>query len=249
MATAQMDTARLPRSKRRLSQAWDRGFFSLMAMLMLATVLFGFARTYFLAGMIRAPLPNRLIHIHGAAFTAWILLLLVQTALITAGSVRLHRKLGVIGFLLAVSMVVLGSLAAVDAMRRGGTPLGLDTQTFFIIPISDMVLFSLFVAYAYRLRFKPEAHKRLILIATIALMDAGIGRWPILILQQKPFLQDFVLYAYLLLIVIYDRVSLDRFSKTTLWASAAFVLVHASRVTLGFTPAWHSFTSFVLRHA
>jgi hypothetical protein len=39
-----------------------------MALLILATVFVGFARTYFLAGVFRAPLPSLLVHIHGAVF-------------------------------------------------------------------------------------------------------------------------------------------------------------------------------------
>ena len=39
-----------------------------MAFLILVTVLVGFGRTYFLAGVFRAPLPSLIIHIHGAVF-------------------------------------------------------------------------------------------------------------------------------------------------------------------------------------
>jgi hypothetical protein len=56
-----------------------------MAALMLATVFIGFAPTYYLAGVFQAPLPNRLIHVHGAAFSCWMLLLIVQTSLVSAG--------------------------------------------------------------------------------------------------------------------------------------------------------------------
>jgi len=244
MTPAVLDQQKL--NVHRPNRTWDRVFFSLMILLLWGTVLFGFSRTYFLAGMVLAPLPNLLIHVHGAAFTLWMLLLLVQSALITTHQVRVHRQLGVAGFILAVLMVVLGLFAAADALRRGSGPLGLDSKTFFVIPITDMVLFSLFVFSAYRARFKPEAHKRLILIATIALMGAGIGRWPIVILQQKPFLQDFLLFGILLLIVGYDLLSLHRVSRTTLWASAVFVVVHLARIPLGMTPAWHALASRVI---
>src|SRR5579875_1969540 len=80
-------------SERRPNRAAERAFFAAMALLILASVLFGFARSYFLAGMVRAPLPNRLIHIHGAVFTLWILLFLVQTALVTTKKIRVHRAL------------------------------------------------------------------------------------------------------------------------------------------------------------
>jgi hypothetical protein len=85
---------------------YDHLFFSGMSLLILATVFVGFARTYYLAGVFHAPLPSLTIHLHGAAFTCWILLLVTQTSLVAAGRVDIHRKLGIAGFLLACVMVI-----------------------------------------------------------------------------------------------------------------------------------------------
>jgi hypothetical protein len=175
-------------------------------------------------------------------------MLIVQTGLISAGQVRIHRTLGMFGFGLAVAMVALGVTAAVDALRRGSGPLGLDSKTFFIIPLSAMFLFSVFVISSYRARMKPEAHKRLILIATISLVDAAVGRWPVAIFQQKPPLQDIVPFGFLLAIVLFDLVSLKRVSKTTIWASALLVVVHLARVPLGMTAGWHALATWAGGH-
>jgi hypothetical protein len=224
----------------RPNRTGDRVFFSLMPVLMWATVLFGFTKTYFGAGMVMAPLPNLLIHVHGAAFTLWMVLLVVQTALISTQHVKWHMKLGVAGFCLAVLMVVLGSLAAVDALHRGSGPLGLDPVSFFVIPVSGMLQFGVLVFFAYRLRRVAEAHKRLITIATITIMDAAVGRWPVAILQQHPPMQDLVILAFLLLVVVYDLFSLHRFSKYTMWASLFVVVVHLGRVPFGLSAPWHA---------
>ena len=75
-------------------------FFSGMAVLVLVTVFLGFARTYYLAGVFKAdPLPP-LLHVHGAVFSAWIVLLIVQVSLVAADRVDLHRRLGLMGFCL-----------------------------------------------------------------------------------------------------------------------------------------------------
>jgi hypothetical protein len=231
----------------RPNRAADRIFFSVMPFVMLAMVLYGFARTYFLAGMVEAPLPNKLIHIHGAAFTSWMILLIVQTALVSTRNVKLHMKLGLFGFGLAAAMVVLGLLSAVNAMRRGSAPLGLDAQTFFIIPVTAIFLFAVLVFFAYRLRRNPEAHKRLILLATMSLMDAAIGRWPHpAILQRIPPTQDAVMFLLLLTLVFYDLFSLHRVSKYTVWGVLFIMAVHLTRVPLGHTAAWHAFTPHLL---
>ena len=75
--------------------------FSGMAVVILVSVLVGFAPSYYLAGLFKAPLPNLLVHIHGAVFSSWILLLIVQTSLVAADRVDVHRRLGLLGFALA----------------------------------------------------------------------------------------------------------------------------------------------------
>ena len=106
-----MATAALPTTKPRLetNPQSDNYFFPAMAVLILITVFIGFARTYFLAGMFRAPLPNLLIHIHGVVFLSWILLLITQSTLISAGRPDIHRRLGLAGFGLACLMVTWAS--------------------------------------------------------------------------------------------------------------------------------------------
>ena len=229
------------------SRVADRVFFSVMPFVMLARVLYGFARTYFLVGMVAAPLPNKLIHLHGAAFTSWMILLIVQTALVSTKHVKWHMKLGLFGFGLAVAMVVLGSLAAVNAMQRGSGPLGLDPQTFFVIPVSGMLLFGTLVFFAFKLRRNAEAHKRLILMATMAIMDAAVGRWQHpAILQRIPPMQDLVILTLLLLLVGFDLFNLHRVSKYTWRGALLVVAVHAVRVPLGHTAAWHAMTRHLL---
>jgi hypothetical protein len=87
---------------------YDHVFFSCMALLILVTVFLGFAHTYYLAGLFRAPLPSLIVHLHGAAFSCWIILLVVQTSLIAARRVDIHRRLGIAGFALSCLIMVLG---------------------------------------------------------------------------------------------------------------------------------------------
>src|SRR6267154_134017 len=148
-----MVTAALPRNnapKIGAGRQFDNVFFSGMAFLILVTVFTGFARTYFLAGVFRAPLPNLLIHIHGAVFLSWILLLIAQTALVSAGRVDIHRRLGLVGFGLACLMVILGVLAASNSLARNFSPpgSGFDPRTFYAIPIGDMLIFATLIFFA-----------------------------------------------------------------------------------------------------
>jgi len=226
-------------------RGFDHFFFSGMALLMLATVFVGFAPTYYLAGMFHAPLPSLIIHLHGAAFTCWILLLVTQTSLVSAGRVDIHRRLGIAGFLLACLMVILGVLAATDALVRGAGPAGRDPQFFYIIPLTDMLIFATLIFFAFRNRSHPAAHKRLILIATIDLMIAAIARWPMAFVHRNAPRAALVCYLYLLILVAYDLWSTRKVHRATLWASAFLIFMYQIRLPIGKTAAWHALAGWV----
>ena len=225
---------------------YERYFFCAMALLILGTVFFGFAKSYFLAGVFRAPLPSWVIHVHGAAFTSWILLLIVQTSLVSAGRVNIHRRLGMVGFALACLMVVLGSMAATDLLRRDGAALGVNAKTFYAGTLGDMVIFGTLVYCAFRERFHPSAHKRLILIATIMLSEAAINRWPFPIFQENPLMIYFVAYSFLLLLIAYDLWSIRKVHRATIWGGLFVVVLQQLEIPIGNTPLWQSFATWVL---
>jgi hypothetical protein len=224
---------------------YDHFFFSGVALLMLATVFLGFAQTYYLAGVFRAPLPSLIIHLHGAAFSAWILLLVTQTSLVAAGRVDLHRRLGIAGFLLACLMVVLGVLAATDSLVREAGPAGRDPKFFYIIPLSAILIFGVLIFFAYRFRANSPAHKRLVLIATTALLVAAVARWPVAAINRNAPRATLVSFVFLLMLVVYDLWTLRKIHRATLWAGAFLIVVSFARIPIGKTAVWHSFAGWV----
>ena len=144
----------------------ERAFYSGMAILLCVCVYIGFSPTYFQAGMLRAPLPSPILHIHGAVFTLWMLLFVVQAALISARRVKWHRSFGTVAFCLPPIMIVLGVIAAIDALHRGVKIGPLDPAVSAAIPLIGIVGFTIVIYASWRARRRPDAHKRLILIAT-----------------------------------------------------------------------------------
>ena len=106
------------RRVRPLNRTRERIFFGGMALLMIAAVLLGFRMTYFPLGAPPAALSSRVIQMHGAVFSLFLLLFLVQTALISARRVQWHMRLGLVVYGLAVLMIPLGVVAAADQLRR-----------------------------------------------------------------------------------------------------------------------------------
>jgi hypothetical protein len=225
---------------------YDHLFFSAMALLMLGTVFVGFAHSYYFAGVFGAPLPSLIIHLHGAAFSCWILLLVTQTSLVAAGRVTIHRRLGIAGFILACFMVMLGVLAATDSLGRGANPSGLDAKFFYVIPMTDMLIFATLVFFAFRARSNPAAHKRLILVATTALLIAAIARWPYTMVHRKPMMAALASYVFLLILIAYDLWSTRKIHRATIWAGAFLIFVQQIRIPIGKTAAWHAFASWAL---
>ena len=228
---------------------FDHIFFSAAALLMLATVFLGFARTYYLAGGFHAPLPSFIIHVHGALFSSWILILIVQTSLVSAGRVDIHRRLGLGAFLVAALMVVVGVMAATDSLVRADVP-GRDARFFYIVPLTDMVAFGVLIFFAYRRRSDSAAHKRLVYLATSACLIAATARWPFF--AHRNLLRGTLLAeGFVLILVIYDLWATHKIHRATLWGSIFLVLVQQLRIPIGHTHPWIAFAGWVqslMRH-
>jgi hypothetical protein len=226
-----------PRQPRRTAEIarLDRIFFSAMPILFLSIVLFGFAQTYFLAGIV--PLPHwkhafagphpRIVHVHGAVLTAWFILLIVQTRLIAARHVRLHRRLGYAGMALAALVVIVGFLVDCEHLARA-FPLGdrkIVTGGGNLAVLFDVLIFGVLVGLAYFYRRNPAAHKRLMLIGTIAILPPAIARSSQLILSHFWLLAVGTAYALILIIVLYDVISRRRVHPATIGGGVFYVLL------------------------
>ena len=201
----------------------DRVFFGLMVLALWATVLYGFSKTYYAAGMIHAPLPDRLIHVHAILMTLWMSLLFVQVALVTARKVAWHRALGVYGFILALAIVTVGPMAATDSLRRGPRTPGPRSQDLLHrSPSPPSGMFAGFVFFAWRTRRRPAAHKRLVILANLAVRRRC--RRPLarrLLPDPSPPAMNLVPLAFILAIAAYDLFSQGRVLKVTLCGSLA----------------------------
>jgi hypothetical protein len=125
-------------------------FYMGMALTAAVTAFVGFAPTFYLRGHLTLrpdqPALSPLLVTHGLVGTAWIVLFLVQTLLVASRRIRLHRRLGILGATVAAVFVVVGTLTAIDALRRGVGPFGLDPRIWFLsVPLAGIVLFAVLV--------------------------------------------------------------------------------------------------------
>lgn len=231
----------------------DRLFFSGMAVAIAITIFAGFAPTYYLSwwlhgvtsrGVAGGASLTPLVHVHAIVGTFWIVLFTVQAGLIARRRHDLHRKLGAASLFLAVSLIVIGYLTAVDAARAGNSPPGWDDKAFLLIPLSSLLLFGAFVAAGVLNRRRPDRHKRLMLLGTIALLLPALAR--LVRMVGAPFLPVGVLGGLLVLnlfvaaLVAFDLARLGRVHPVTIWGAVIFLLAWPARIWLGSTVAWQN---------
>jgi len=214
-----------------------------MAVATALVVFAGFAPTYYLKAVYGTPSLSPLLHLHGAVFTAWFVLYGLQTALIATRRTALHRRLGMAGAVLAVGMVILGTVVAIAAARRPAVaeqPLPLE---FLVVPLGDLVVFATLVALAVYNRRHREAHKRLMLLATISILSAGFGRLlaPGGALAFVGFSQPMLVIltaVFLAACLAYDHIVRGRIHAAFAWGSAFIISVYVGRIALASTSAW-----------
>jgi len=222
----------------------ERRFFGAMALAILFCVFLGFARSFYLKPLFPDwPAPTEpLFSVHGLAFTAWVLLLLVQTTLIARGNVGLHRKIGAFGAALAITMVVLGVLAALVAARRptGFVGIPVPPLQFLAVPLFGIALFAVFVILAVARRRDTQSHKRLMMLASIQLVTAAIARWPV-ISQFGPPAFFGITNLFIVALAIWDFRTRGRLHPVTLWGGLLAIAAQPIQLVLLGTDAWLGF--------
>ena len=245
-------TVTAPASRSLDRSSYDRMFYSGMAAFMALLVFAGFARTFYLRPLFGAPptvtgaaVLTPLAQLHGAIFTLWVALFVMQTSLIASRRIAVHRRMGVAGVVLAAVMSVIGLMTAFAAARRGSAPPGLDAVTFLVVPVFDIVLFVGFVSAAVWRRKEKEAHKRLMLLAYSAIIPAAVARLPgVLALGPPGFTLSFL---PLVGAAVYDHWSRGRVSSIYWWGIPLLVLSVPGRLAISATPLWRSFAEVVTR--
>ena len=211
----------------------------------------------FVPGLVRS---NRLGPItplvawHGVLGASWLVLYLAQTTLIGRGSREQHRRLGFLGVGLAIAFVITGYAAAIAQTRRGFDLSGDlhvadDPLAALVFPLGDLLSFSVLVGLATRWRRRPDRHKRLILLATVALMAAPlahvIGQVPALYAVPPVILLP--LAAFYFAAAIHDRWTDGRVHPISLWGAIALLVWAQGRAVLvAPSEAWHRFAAWLI---
>ena len=232
-------------------------FYFYMALSCIAVAFLGFAPTYFMPMAAGKLPPMPVVHFHGLLFFAWTLYFAFQSWLAASGQVRRHRAFGFIGVSLATAMTLSGFLVAVNVMKRSAA-IGMTDQgvAFAIVPLSGMLFFAVVFTLAIAYVRKKEIHKRLMLLASISLLDAAVARWFLTFLAPSGAVGPppvfvtippaFVAYLLLVAAVVYDWRTSGRPHPVYVYGGIALVAVKLLNWPLSTTAAWHSFAGGIL---
>lgn len=224
-------------------------FYVVTAVAALLIVLTGFSLTY-IVPMTSGTFSGRvLMHIHGAMYFLWVFLFILQPSLIRANNVKAHRQIGVFGFILAGGMLITGIAMAITSARLNSPGMavgGLQPKQFLIVPFSDMVLFATFLSFSLANLKKFETHKRLMVLATLALLPAAFGRIAFMIGVSSPVIILLMGETILIAAIANDLFKMKKIHPVYKWGGALMVIVHLVRFPIGGSAWWTSFADWLI---
>ena len=194
-----------------------------MSLLIAAVVVFGFSQT--IKGKLIYPAQPRpfVLYVHAALFSGWILLFILQSALVRSRMVRWHRRIGWFGVGLGGAMTVVGVGTAISMARFNKLTLHSKyPEANLLVSFFDITAFTIPFVLAIYWRTKTEFHRRLQLMACCALTSAAFGRFP------PPLVAHGSLYVgvdiLILLAVVRDLIADRRVHPVYLYGLPAFIL-------------------------
>jgi hypothetical protein len=242
MASAPIDAVPRPRARA------ERPLYTAAALVAALVVLAGFAPSYYLNSFFGAADLTRLKHVHGVVMTGWFVLFLVQARLAATGRIAMHRQLGVAGIFVAVLVVAMGTTLGIASAKAGVTPVaGISPLVFLVLPLGEMVAFAVLFVAAIALRKRSDYHKRLIVLASVAMLAPAFARFPTeaIGLSGPPVffaLTDLVILAC----IAYDTVKNRRLHPAFIGGLVFIVVVQFGRLALSQTAAWTQFATWLV---
>lgn len=231
-------------------------FYIVMAIAAVATALAGFGPAIVDPASRKAPL-NWAVGVHGFVFSAWLALFLAQSLLVYYQRFSMHRLLGCVGAGLALIMLISGYFTTTEMARRGydlsGDLIGDtgDPSMVMVFQLGDLLCFATLVALGILFRHRPDAHKRLMLLATVGgLMPAALSH----IIGHSAFLRSFhpsiILIPWTLFLfagALHDKLFRGRIHPVSLWGALLVWLWSNFRAAvIGPSELWRDFASWLI---
>ncbi|MHA4838351.1 adenylate cyclase [Sphingopyxis sp. MSC1_008] len=178
------------------------------------------------------------VHLHGVAMLAWLALLIVQPTLVSRDNLALHRRLGWIGAGLALFITGLGIFTGLASLVLNRFPPFFSPPYFLALTTVESLVFGLMVWAAVRRRHTTAWHRRLMIGATIVILEPALGRilpMPLMVgWSDIPI--GLIQLGVVGIIALYDRRTLGRVHPATKAIAAIVIAVRVTIYLLAMTP-------------
>ena len=227
----------------------DRRLYFVIAISFALVVLIGFGPTYYLKfAFDNPPVKSYLVHLHGLVMTLWVLFFASQVWLIRTKRHRVHMNLGMIGVALAILIMVVGFFTAAGSAKFGSasTPPNIPPLSFFIVPLTDLVMFAGLFTAAIIYRKSPAAHKRLMLLTVLNFLPPALGRIQIPQMQAAGPLFIFGVPTLAAIVLIsLDTWQNGKLNRPFLIGALILIASYPLRIVISGTETWLSFAAWI----
>ena len=240
--------------KKRLRLCYTRYFFVVMASLFPIMAVIGFTPDY---QMIKSQglEVHWFLHVHGAIMVSWLLVFLAQAILAAKGNLKFHRRLGLISVVLGVFVFLSIGIAIVHAKIAYSPPVG-DADAWGILSqqLYGFLLFGLLFTWGILARKNAGAHKRLLLLATVVLIQAAVDRIRFLPgINEALYIRFIYLDVLLIPLFIYDLLTVRHIHKITVIGTVCIIFLQFTVTRAWGSPVWNKlayslFAPFMEQH-
>ncbi|WP_221393775.1 hypothetical protein [Dyadobacter sp. NIV53] len=219
-----------------------RYFFVFMAVLFPILVILGFVPDYQMiaSGQIKV---HWFLHVHGFIMTVWLGIFLAQSLLVANANIKRHRQLGQTGFVFGILVWLSLVIVTVRALIANNPPEADGQFDILFIQLDGLIFFGIFFTWGMLVRKKNiSAHKRLLFLATVVVLQAAVDRIRFLPgIQTALFIRFIYLDLLLIPLFVYDWLTLKRVHFIT-WFGSLLIFLLQTGIVLGWgSPVWHRF--------
>ena len=206
----------------------EQTFYQKMSVGLVAFIVFGFAQ-FEARGFVDPRALPLAIHLHAAMMVGWLALLVVQSTLVARDNLALHRRLGWAGAVLVTAIPPVAIVGVVAVMRAGIAPPFFTPAFYLSLVTIEATLFAAMVWLAIARRKQTAWHRRLMIGATVLLMEPALGRLlPVPLMGAMPAEWTAMVIQLLMLgfLLRHDRKGLGKVHPATTTAAIAVILSH-----------------------